>query len=164
MTFVVLPRIDARGRRRIRSCKAFTLVEMVIVLALIGVVMAIALPLYERFVEKSRVMDTVMQITTIASKIRDYQLANGALPINLATVGHGATVDPWGRNFTYVIITGPGVARKDKKTVPINSDYDLYSMGRDGASNNSLGHASSRDDILRARDGRFVGIVEEFDP
>ena len=144
--------------------RGFTLIEVVIVLAILGIVIAISIPAYERFIEKSRVTETVVQIGTIASKIRDYQATNGTLPADLAQVGYGATMDPWGRPYVYTIITNPGVARRDKKLAPINSDYDLYSVGRDGLTANRLGDDSSRDDVLRARDGRFIGLAEEFDP
>lgn len=147
-----------------RKRRGFTLVEILIVLAILGIVLAIAIPSYQRFIEKSRVTESVVQIGTIASKIRDYRSANGALPADLAAVGYGATLDPWGRAYVYTIITSPGVARRDKKLAPINSDYDLYSVGKDGVTQNSLGHASSRDDVVRARDGRFIGLAEEFDP
>ena len=147
-----------------RRRRGFTLVEILIILAIVGIVVAMAIPAYGRFIEKSRVTETVVQIGTIAAKVRDYRTANGALPANLTQVGHGATLDPWGRNYVYVIIVNPGVARRDKKLAPINSDYDLFSMGRDGLTQNSLGHANSRDDIVRARDGRFIGLAEEFDP
>ncbi len=43
--------------------------------------------------------------------------------------------------------------------VPINSDYDLYSKGPDGASQGPLTAKASRDDIIRANNGRFIGPV-----
>lgn len=144
--------------------RGFTLIESVIVLAILGIIIAFAIPAYDRFIEKSRVIDTVVQIGTIASKIRDYQTMNGSPPADLAAVGYGATRDPWGRSYAYTIITNPGVARRDKKLAPVNSDYDLYSLGKDGLTQNSLGHADSRDDVIRARDGRFIGLAEDFDP
>lgn len=54
------------------------------------------------------------------------------------------------------------MARKDRFQVPINSDFDLYSMGPDGQSKPPLNTPVSRDDILRANDGAFYGIAEEF--
>jgi general secretion pathway protein G len=53
-------------------------------------------------------------------------------------------------------------ARKDQFLVPINSDYDLYSMGADGRSKPNLNSQESRDDVIRARDGAYVGLAEFF--
>jgi general secretion pathway protein G len=53
-------------------------------------------------------------------------------------------------------------ARKDQFLVPINSDYDLYSMGADGQSKPNLNTAVSRDDVIRARDGSYYGLAERF--
>jgi len=46
--------------------------------------------------------------------------------------------------------------------VPINSDFDLYSMGKDGRSVAPLTAKDSRDDIVRANDGGYVGLASEF--
>ena len=43
-------------------------------------------------------------------------------------------------------------------------DQAVYSIGPDGLTNASLTHANSRDDVVRARDGGFIGTAEEFDP
>ncbi len=52
--------------------------------------------------------------------------------------------------------------RKDRFNVPINSDYDLYSMGPDGESVEPLIAAQSHDDIVRGANGAFVGLAENF--
>lgn len=55
-----------------------------------------------------------------------------------------------------------GRPRKDRFLHPINSDYDLYSMGKDGESVEPLTARKSHDDIIRANDGSFVGLAAEF--
>jgi len=55
-------------------------------------------------------------------------------------------------------------ARRDHNLVPINSDFDLYSMGPDGQSVKPLTGGVSRDDIVRANDGAFVGKASTYDP
>jgi general secretion pathway protein G len=55
-----------------------------------------------------------------------------------------------------------GQVRKDKNLVPINADFDLYSMGKDGASVPPLTAQASRDDIVRGSNGRFVGLGSDF--
>ena len=65
----------------------------------------------------------------------------------------------------YAAGTGNGSAgkpRKDRFLHPINSDYDLYSMGKDGESVEPLTAKKSHDDVIRANDGSFVGLAVEF--
>ena len=52
--------------------------------------------------------------------------------------------------------------RKDKNLHPLNTDYDLYSKGPDGKSASALTAKISRDDIIRANDGAYVGLASEF--
>ncbi len=52
--------------------------------------------------------------------------------------------------------------RKDRFLHPINSDYDLYSMGKDGRTTEALTAKMSHDDIIRANDGGFVGLASQF--
>ena len=46
--------------------------------------------------------------------------------------------------------------------MPINSDFDLYSMGPDGESSPPLTAKSSRDDIVRANNGNFIGTAQGY--
>jgi len=46
--------------------------------------------------------------------------------------------------------------------VPVNSDYDLYSMGSDGKSRPPFTARASLDDIVRASNGGYVGPVADF--
>lgn len=57
---------------------------------------------------------------------------------------------------------GIGNARKDRFLVPINSDYDLYSTGKDGQSLAPLTAKGSSDDVIRANDGGFIGLASNF--
>lgn len=52
--------------------------------------------------------------------------------------------------------------RKDRNLVPINSDYDLYSAGHDGATLPPLLAPVSRDDVIRANNGGFIGLASDF--
>ena len=76
--------------------------------------------------------------------------------------GHAGKLDPWGRPYVYLNLQDPatkGLARKNKNLVPINSDYDLYSIGKDGESRAPLTAKVSRDDVIRANDGGFLGLA-----
>jgi general secretion pathway protein G len=44
----------------------------------------------------------------------------------------------------------------------LNTDYDLYSMGKDGKTKGPLTAKDSHDDVIRANDGRFIGLASEY--
>jgi len=145
----------------------FTAVEIAIVLMIFGIVLWVSIPAYQGYVERARILETVVAVGEMSKGIRQYEISKGALPDSLDEAGYGANVDPWGRSYEYLNLRtakGNGQARKDKKLAPLNSDFDLYSLGRDGLTAASLANKASRDDIVRARDGGFIGTAEEFDP
>jgi general secretion pathway protein G len=152
----------AQVRRRARG---LTLVELLVVLAIAGVLAAIALPSYTSYREKARVNQAATDIGGINSNIRQYETNNRALPPNLAAVGAGGKLDPWGSAYVYtnLVTEGIGKARKNKNLVPINSQFDLYSKGKDGASATPLTAKASRDDVILANDGRYIGLASNYE-
>lgn len=153
--------------RGVRSERAFTLVEILIAIAIIAVLASIAVPRYEDYRERVRIAQAVIDIGSLQTLIARFVDDNRTPPANLAQIGQSGKLDPWGNPYQYLdltTLTGKGKARKNRNLVPINSDYDLYSMGKDGASVGPLTAKSSRDDIVRANDGRFIGLASEYDP
>ena len=55
-----------------------------------------------------------------------------------------------------------GKARKNFMDVPVNQDYDLYSVGKDGKTNVSFRVPVSYDDVVRAYEGQYIGLVSEL--
>src|SRR5258708_9483171 len=129
------------------TARGFSLVEMVIVLAVAAVIIAIAVPALERYVEKMRLVQATDDINTMSKAIRQYEMSKGALPDALADAGLDGKTDPWGSAYEYFNLRsakGNGQARKDKKLSPLNSDFDLYSIRPDHATHASLGNNASR--------------------
>jgi general secretion pathway protein G len=160
------PRAAVAARRR-RKQAAFTLLEMLITVTALGVLATIALGQYGRYVDRVKVARAVADIGGIEATIGHYQNDNRVLPDSLADLGQRVPLDPWGHPYQYLnhqTAKGKGGFRKDKRIVPINSEYDLYSMGKDGKSLPPLTATVSRDDIVRANDGRFIGLVSDYDP
>ncbi|HJR69061.1 MAG TPA: prepilin-type cleavage/methylation domain-containing protein, partial [Gammaproteobacteria bacterium] len=73
-------------------------------------------------------------------------------------------VDPWGRPYVYRRAADASRAqlRKDGELVPLNTDFDLYSLGPDGVSALALPAAPSRDDVVRAANGAFIGVAANY--
>lgn len=148
-----------------RTQRAFTLVELLLVAAILGVLTAIAIPGYARYQDQAKFVQAKADIVIIESALERYYANNLTYPDTLAQAGRSGMLDPWGNPYQYLNITttkGKGQVRKDHKLVPINSDYDLYSMGKDGKSQSPLTAAASRDDIIRANNGKFVGLAADY--
>ena len=103
-------------------------------------------------------------ILNIELRIQRFFTQERRFPVDAAELG-GLPDDPWGNPYVYLNIgiqNGVGKLRKDKNLVPINTDYDLYSKGPDGKSVTPLTANSSRDDIIRANNGAYVGEAEDY--
>jgi general secretion pathway protein G len=142
---------------------------VLIVAAIVGILAGIAIPKYNDYQERIKVAQAVRDIAAISLVINNYQLDARTPPANLASVGNAGKLDPWGRPYVYLnlqdpALKGKGQARKNKNLVPINSDYDLYSVGKDGASSGPLTAGPSRDDVIRANDGAFIGLARDYEP
>lgn len=151
-----------------RAQRGFTLLEIFISVAVIGIIAAIAIPNYNNYVERARIATAVTDIANMSMVIAKFMDDNRYTPPDsLAEVNLAGKLDPWGRPYVFtnlVGVKGKGSARKDKKLNPINSDFDLYSVGKDGDSKLPLTTKVSQDDVIRARDGRFIGLAKDFDP
>jgi general secretion pathway protein G len=142
-----------------------TLLELMLAVVMRGILLGLAYAGYTQVTQRMRISRTIADISDIQLAVDKFELNRDVLPGSLNDVGFGGALDPWGNAYQYLNIAdvmGMGAVRKDRNLVPINTDYDLYSMGPDGESVPPLTAAQSRDDIVRANDGRFVGKAEDY--
>ena len=59
-------------------------------------------------------------------------------------------------------MSGAGHIRRDRSLNPLNPDYDLYSLGKDGDSKMPITAAESQDDVIRALGGAYIGLASGF--
>jgi general secretion pathway protein G len=150
--------------------RGFTFIELCIVIAIIATLSAIAIPNYLGYKNKARIMVAITDIRMIEKQISLYAEENdGQLPNSLSDLTTIKNVkDPWGNPYKYLRIDGgapnaSGKSRRNMSDNPVNPDsYDLYSIGKDGKTKKSFKDDESQDDVVRAYDGQYVGLVSEI--
>ena len=152
-------------RADFRPVGGFTLLEMMAAVTVAAILFAVGTATYRSSVQKARVAAASADIMIIATAISRYSSEYNIPPADLATIGLDNRLDPWGHPYVYLSFTGlqgKGKMRKDKNLVPINSKYDLYSMGADGDSVPPLTAKPSRDDVVLANDGNYIGLASDY--
>lgn len=149
------------------KCQGMGLIDLMLAVIIASLLMAVAVPAYDQFIDRARVARAIGDIGSISIAIERFGIKNnGRLPNSLDELLMDVPFDPWGAPYQYlnIVAAGPGngAFRKDGKLNPLNSDFDLFSVGADGESMGPLSAAKSRDDIVRANNGAFIGLGEDY--
>lgn len=157
-------------RRPPDASPGWTVIELLLVLSIIGTLSAMVVPNVQQTIERARIAKAIGDIEAMQVELATFQADGDSLPATLAGIGRSNYPDPWGRPYQYLNLSPGGKgkggvigqARKDRFLVPLNSDYDLYSMGKDGATQAPLNAKVSHDDVIRANDGGFIGLAARY--
>jgi general secretion pathway protein G len=124
---------------------------------------ALGITNYLGYIESVRVAKAIVDLKGIGVHLDVKKINDEPLPASLAAVGL-AKNDPWGRPYAYLRLSTPPpvAARRDQFNVPINSDFDLYSLGADGLTSRQLTHPLSHDDVVRGANGAYYGLGRNY--
>jgi len=148
-----------------------TIIELLIVVMIMATLASFAVPLYANALVNARISKAMADIRVVEKEIFIFQISNNRLPKTLTEVGRANLRDPWNNSYEYLEIScdtsvkkckPPKEARQDKFFKPLNWDFDLYSMGKDGQTTPKLDTKKGADDIVRAVNGGFVGLSADF--
>jgi general secretion pathway protein G len=147
-----------------RRSLGMSLLEVTMAVGVVALVASVAVPSMDAYLNRGKAARAVGDIGTISIQLYRWQSNTRKFPSTLAEAGLSNFVDPWGNPYQYVNVASakPGDVRHDRNGTPLNSDFDLYSLGPDGRTDARLDQGKGRDDIVRANNGQFVGVAQDL--
>ncbi|MGE3618479.1 MAG: prepilin-type N-terminal cleavage/methylation domain-containing protein [Gemmatimonadales bacterium] len=142
----------------------FTLIELLTVVVVLALLATVGIARTSYTLDQARVARAIGDIRALASDVQGFQAASAgqALPASLAVVDRAGMADPWGNPYVYVNFKLGGTPRTDVFGVDLNSEYDIYSIGKDGASAISITAGPSQDDVVLGNDGGYIGRASRY--
>jgi prepilin-type N-terminal cleavage/methylation domain-containing protein len=70
-----------------KNTKGFTLIELMIVIAILGILMAIAIPAYNDYLARARASEAIYAAAPYKLGVSEYYISNGTWPGNLGDIG-----------------------------------------------------------------------------
>lgn len=151
----------------------FTLIEVMLAVAIVALLAAIAIPLYQGYIAESRISTAIKDMRQMElilddlalegdlaaldgndTSVRGVYLQSGQLRLDspgATPAGHEPWLDPWGRIYRYrrpATLTDGGGSLSNGGTIP--QGYDLFSQG--------VSDGIATDDVVRGCNGAFMGL------
>jgi general secretion pathway protein G len=136
-----------------RDSKGFTLIELLIVVAIIGIIAAIAIPNLLNAIDRGKQKRTMADLRSVGTAVESYAVDNNVYPVAATAALLSNSVAPIyikvmpqldGWNHTFVVDT-------------ISTQYTILSQGKDGSGNTCTpGTTSTFNDEICFINGQFA--------
>ena len=139
-----------------RNSKGFTLIELLIVVAIIGIIAAIAIPNLLNAIDRGKQKRTMADLRSIGTAVESYNIDNNFYPTAASVAALAGVLEPvyiknmpeedgWGNTMVYTPSSGTG--------------YTVGSGGKNGGALTIVGSGGATqdfDDAIVFIDGQFV--------
>ncbi|HGG9291406.1 TPA: pilin, partial [Neisseria meningitidis] len=117
--------------------KGFTLIELMIVIAIVGILAAVALPAYQDYTARAQVSEAILLAEGQKSAVTEYYLNHGIWPANNSSAGVASSTDIKGKYVAGVKVE-KGVITATMLSTGVNKEIQgkklsLWAKRQDGS-------------------------------
>ncbi|HEZ0531645.1 TPA: pilin [Neisseria meningitidis] len=117
--------------------KGFTLIELMIVIAIVGILAAVALPAYQDYTARAQVSEAILLAEGQKSAVTEYYLNHGKWPSNNSSAGVASASDIKGK-YVQKVEVAKGVITAEMKSSGVNKEIQgkklsLWAKRQDGS-------------------------------
>jgi type IV pilus assembly protein PilA len=125
--------------------KGFTLIELMIVVAIIGILATIAIPAYQDYTIRSQVTEGLNLAASVKASVAEFYAQNGTWPVDLTNIGMDVANPPSGKYVSQILLDTGTINITYSGTAPFqanaNIEGDILSLrptisGDDAATSN----------------------------
>ncbi|HEZ6774918.1 TPA: pilin [Neisseria meningitidis] len=141
--------------------KGFTLIELMIVIAIVGILAAVALPAYQDYTARAQVSEAILLAEGQKSAVTEYYLNHGKWPDGNSDAGVASASDIKGKYVEKVEVAN-GVVTAEMKSSGVNNEIkgkklSLWAKRQDGSVKWFCGQpvtraANAKDEVTKTAD------------